>query len=191
MGILILTYIFLALSRLITDFYDRVVTPGISKITDKNSVVLKSDYVKLQEVIKNLESRLEQERLLKVSAVNEKDQIDKKLVEVIASSKVPLTIGEVQEQVAEPTTSTNAIFIDPLFTKVMNKINKEWSPAMFDKIIDHILNHKLISDSDNLKYLQRVNIVEFNLPGVGGNYYNLTEEGRLFLQYYNRNSSDE
>ena len=191
MGILILTYIFLALSRLITDFYDKVVTPGISRVTDKSSIVLKSEYLKLQDVIKNLESRLEEERLLKVAAVNERDQIDAKFVEFIASSKLPVTAREVQEQVAEPSPSTHPVSVDTLFTKVINKINKEWTPAMFNKIIDSILNSKLISDSDFVKYLQRVNLIVFHSSGGGGNYYDLTEEGKEFLQYYNRNISDD
>jgi len=53
LAVLILTYILLSISRLVTDTQERIIVPMISKWTDKSSVVLKTEYVKLQEVIKS------------------------------------------------------------------------------------------------------------------------------------------
>jgi hypothetical protein len=82
MGVLILTYTLLSLSRLVTDAYERIVIPVISKLTDRSSVVLKSEYVILQEVVKKLEVRLEEERLAKVAAQTERDSVDAKLIQM-------------------------------------------------------------------------------------------------------------
>ena len=80
--VLILTYLLLSISRYVTDIYERMVIPKISKWTDKSSVVLKSDYILLEEGIKQLRLRLEEERLAKVAAQSERDQIDTKLTEL-------------------------------------------------------------------------------------------------------------
>ena len=46
-GLLILTYLLLSISRLIVNLSDKRITPWIYKITDSNSIVLKSEYERI------------------------------------------------------------------------------------------------------------------------------------------------
>jgi len=61
--VLLVTYILLTLSRLLTEFYDKVIVPKIAQITDASSVVLKTKYSALEDAFKLLEKRYEDERL--------------------------------------------------------------------------------------------------------------------------------
>ncbi|PHR74512.1 MAG: hypothetical protein COA67_00075 [Lutibacter sp.] len=61
-GVLILTFALINLSRLIINFFEKIVTPKIYEITDKNSVVLKETYNQLKSEMDILESKLEKER---------------------------------------------------------------------------------------------------------------------------------
>lgn len=79
--ILIASYFLLNLSRLIINFFEKVVTPIVYKLTDKGSIVLKSDYDKSNREIERLEKRLDEERGLRVKAQNEYEVNEKKLEE--------------------------------------------------------------------------------------------------------------
>ena len=52
--VLIITYFLLNLSRLIVNFYEKKITPYIFKITDSSSIVLKSEYEKLESRVGEL-----------------------------------------------------------------------------------------------------------------------------------------
>ncbi len=61
-GLLILTYLLLAISRLITNFSEKQITPWIYKITDSKSIVLKETYENLRIENTQIEAKLEKER---------------------------------------------------------------------------------------------------------------------------------
>lgn len=61
-GILVLTYILLNISRFIVNLSEKQLTPWIYKITDSNSIVLKSVYEATRTERDELQTRLDQER---------------------------------------------------------------------------------------------------------------------------------
>lgn len=96
--ILSVTYLFLGVSRFISDFYNKVVIAEIVGFIDKNAVVLRSKYLEQQEIIENLELKLETERLAKVTAQKERDTSDEKLSAFITKRLDNDESGTVQKQ---------------------------------------------------------------------------------------------
>lgn len=183
LAVLILTYILLSVSRLVTDTQERIVIPIISKWTDKSSVVLKTEYVKLQELIKLLEIRLEEERQAKSLIQNERDLLDKKVLELGS----PISEDEYYEQrIPEPNQVINNNG-DNAFIRVSNKALNEWGKESFNNTINRILNgYVLSSDTEDVKTLLR----ELLIVTDGGDTYKLTERGIDFLAYWNEISAN-
>jgi hypothetical protein len=81
--VLVLTYVMLSISRLITDTQEKIVVPQISKlVAGKTYIVLKKDYDTVVELTKDLYARVDEERLAKVAAQNERDESDKKYLNI-------------------------------------------------------------------------------------------------------------
>lgn len=178
--VLLLTYILLALSRLLTEFYDKVIVPQIAKITDKSSVVLKTKHKELEEAFKLLEKRYEDERLAKVAAQNERDESDRKLVSLSGNS------------VANPYEDKQADIIPASFTRVANKAQQSWTVEKFNNYLTSIANGSIMQTKDEImRVLLRENfITPKGRSGADGKDYKLTDEGMAFLKYWNDISDD-
>ena len=62
---LIGSYLLLNLSRLIINLYEKKLTPWIYRITDKNSIVLKTDLEKAQQEVDRLTKKYEDEKKIR------------------------------------------------------------------------------------------------------------------------------
>ncbi len=71
--VLISTYVLMSLSRLIISFFEKVVTPKISQITDKSSIVLKSDYNNVQLELERLELKVQEEKANRIRIQNDNE----------------------------------------------------------------------------------------------------------------------
>jgi hypothetical protein len=183
MVVLLVTYIFLAISRLLTDSYDKLLLPQIAKVTDKSSVVLKSEYTALQEAFKLLEGRLEEERLAKVSAQKERDSTEERLIAALSN----LNIQNSSSNNANLQTAPSS------FIRVSTKAKRVWTTAKFNNYLTNINNGTLLQSGDDImKTLIRENFI---VPGgrstSSGQDYKLTEEGMAFLKYWNDLAEDE
>jgi hypothetical protein len=76
--VLMVSYFLLYLSRLIINFFENIVAPFVYKITDKSSVVLKTNYELLKTEKDQLNDRLESERKSRVSLQNELENLESK-----------------------------------------------------------------------------------------------------------------
>lgn len=85
-AVLVVSFFLLNLSRLITNFYEKRITPWIYKITDSNSVVLKSDFELLKKDRDNISDKLNLEREQKLKYQGEIEILEK----VIAAEKLQL-----------------------------------------------------------------------------------------------------
>lgn len=171
--VLIFTYILLIISRFITDFYDKIAIPFISEITDKSSVVLKVEYVALQDVIKKLELRLEEERLAKITAQNERDQADKKLIET-----VPTTIASIP---AEDNSG---------FERIRKELIEMDEADNMNLTIEYIQNGNGVKINDTIvRKLLREDLINRTKETFGSGYggYTFTTEGKKFVRYWNSN----
>ncbi|RBQ05847.1 hypothetical protein [Pedobacter miscanthi] len=178
--VLVITYILLALSRLLTEFYDKMVVPKIAKITDKSSIVLKSKYNELEEAFKLLEKRYEEERLAKVAAQNERDTSDTKLLEYMSKPSESTELESIPSSVPAS------------FTRVSNKARQTWTPEKFNNFLTNITNGALMNTSDEImKVLLRENfITPAGRSATTGKDYKLTDEGMAFLKYWNNMADD-
>lgn len=75
---LIGSYLLLNISRLIINLYEKKLTPWIYKLTDKNTVVLKTDYDKLKTQFTSLSKRYDDEKKKRIDLANENEELEKK-----------------------------------------------------------------------------------------------------------------
>lgn len=80
---LVISYLLLNFSRLIINFYEKKITPWIYQITDKNSVVLKRDFDKLQGENDRLSEKYESEKKRRIILATENEELEKKYWELI------------------------------------------------------------------------------------------------------------
>lgn len=184
--VLLFTYSMLTVSRLITDTQERMLLPLISKWTDKTSVVLKTEHAALQEVVKQLGARVEEERLAKVAAQVERDSIDKQLLEMRQSNQPPVvsedssTAAEVERPALDLRQSD--------FKRIAEQIQPLGSNYI-NKAVNDILNGDSVSKTNELvKVFLREGLIKVNRQeSVNSNSYVMTENGSSFLVYWNQN----
>lgn len=177
LGVLVSTYILLTLSRLLTDYYERVVIPWVSKVTDKSTVVLKVEYNKVLEEVKRLEGRLEEERLAKFTAQNERDSADERLAKIKLSHNTEESSIAVEEGVSEDD-----------FSRIANKLGASLGSDTFNSIIDTVLAVRPIAkDNESIKLLLREGILKLSQGATDGfAYYSITDYGQNFIKYWNK-----
>jgi len=171
--VLVSTYCMLTLGRLITDTYDKFVLPYLSKITDKSSIVLKTEYKALEEVVKQLEIRLEEERLAKVGAQTERDRVDKALSTLIKQKSTNLD--------------------DSIYRTVANELRTASREEYVDQTFEYIEANKSISKNSVVikRFIDEdyVNIKRTDLNDKERAFYELTEEGSNFQDFWLRSGS--
>ena len=181
MAVLVSTYLFLALSRLLTDSYDKIVLPWIAKITDKSSVVLKTEYLALQDVVKQLEGRLEEERLIKVTAQNERDNSDKRLIEA-------LTMSEKSRTIENPDDKDMDKALHQRLLRIVKRID-DWGIEQYQQFIDLILDGNSFGTENSfvemISVLKREGFIYMSENRDPYRTYSLTKDGEALLAYTN------
>lgn len=171
--ILTTTYVLLNISRLIVNFFDKMVTPEVYKITDKSSVVLKTLYNEKIKKIDELESKVQSERDLRLKAQNENEQLENRIKELL-TPKSKLTIKKVNESSSQ---RTNVSKKTSLLSK---KLINEKKDELFESVASDILNATPMDKT-------QAHLKEFTTLGLikpGNNYYadeyyfSLTQSGR-------------
>ena len=189
LGVLILTYVLLGISRYLTETYERRLVPKISEWTDETSVVLKVDFVKLQEVIKQLELRLEEERILKVAAQNERDEAYSKLIKLQSPSLREDSESSGNELVDIYKNAKSELLPDKekVFNRIASSIVEITTVDDFNETISKVLSNALFSKKGKLiSLLLRellIKIVRENNSETA--YFTMTDEGLKFLSYWN------
>jgi hypothetical protein len=169
-GVLITTYLLLGLSRLIGNLYHKLLIPWVYYITDKGSIVEKSEYNILLERIKVLDERVEVERLAKVSAQNERDLSDQKLSTMINDRQ------SVQQ-------STFTFEEEDLYNKAL--ASSTWQ-RMSDIIIDVRRGMRIDHNDPTISLLLKHNLIKpTTVGGSNAKVYKFTEEGDKFVLWFN------
>ena len=177
MLVLLTTYFFLAISRMLTETYDKIVVPLIARLTDKSSVVLKTDFIALQDLVKRLEARLEEERLAKVAAQTERDSIDKRFGELQTSLATLKQYSNGERQEVIPNS----------YKRLANKAKDIWTSHRFNDLIADINSNSLLSKDDEIiKALLVESLIEPSGRSSGDRQgYKFTDVGFEFLTYWN------
>jgi len=170
--ILISTYILLNLSRLVVNFFDKMITPKVYEITDKSSVILKDTHNEVIYNIELLESKVQSERELRLKAQNENEQLENRIKELLSPN------GKEETSKTKKGTTSNTKVRDK--TKLLSsKLQKEDKVDLFESVAADILNGiPILKDQEHIRELTTLGLIK---PGnyVRDNRYNfsLTQSG--------------
>jgi hypothetical protein len=165
-GILIITYLFLAISRFLANYFENVIIPRIHKMTKGKIVTAETHQSSLNRIL-FLETKMEEERKLKNEAISDRDELEKRLYN---SQKIDNNTKNEFIDYRNTIDSANSIFGKNNFEKTLLSISKGESFESNNAIIDLLLKHGLIE-----------------LTRRGGSsfyYYKFTKAGIDFTKQY-------
>ena len=154
--VLIGSLILLSLSRLIVNFFEKIVTPRIYKLTDESSIVLKQDFEVMREESLRFEKKFELEREARLKLQNEYEQLETRLGQVLQKNN-----SEKEEPKTKVRNSENAL------RKILDDKEKRES---FKKMVDIVLNKRHVRDNDMTDLMLRLNLVEKGNTDFNGVY---------------------
>lgn len=160
-GVLIITYALLNLTRLILNFSDKVVAPFVYKITDKSSIVLKSDYQQLEELRQHFEDKYESERKARLLLRDELEKSEIKLTKT--EPKKPKVIGEINRK----------------RTVFENLIKSKNNLAQFKEMVDIVSNSIAVKENPAIKTSLKYNLITKARSTQSGYKYSYTQDGEL------------
>jgi hypothetical protein len=164
--VLIGSYILLNFSRLIVNFFEKVITPLMYKWTDKSSIVLKKDYDILCTEKERFEKKYELERETRLKLQDEYEKLEIKL------------------RTKEQPKPTNGKQPDRKFSRYSELIKDPKNLDAFNKMTDVVLNKRFVEDNDITNLMLRFNLVEKGGKDYNGRYsYSLTPEGQKLREY--------
>jgi hypothetical protein len=164
--VLIGSYILLNFSRLIVNFFEKVITPLMYKWTDRSSIVLKKDYLILSTEKERFEKKYELERETRLKLQDEYEKLE-----------IKLRTKEQQKPI-------NGKQPEKKSTKYSELIKDQKNLEAFNKMTDVILNKRHVSDSETTDLMLRLNLVEKGDSDFNGRYsYALTPEGQKLREY--------
>lgn len=177
-GLLVLTYILLNISRLIVNFFDKKLTPWIYKITDDNSIVLKTEYDRVRLERDDLQTRLDLEResksRLEIRIKNLEQEI-LNISEVKVKSISEKNIGDNSKSI------NNENNINTLLSKLKQKdlVTEFTKLAVLINKGDYVSNDYLAKD-----YFIEMGLITFRSNHFDGysKSYNLTQDGEDLLR---------
>lgn len=163
-GVLFITYFLLNMSRLIVNFYEKMVSPWIYKVTDKSSVVLKSTYKQLEKERDSLEQRLEEERERRIQVQNELDKAEERLN--ASSNSKPVSKNEIEEGIFK--LIENEISISE-FRTILYSINKGTGIDVDNDAINFLLRLNYVVQGPS----RSANTAIFKFTGAGEEFIRL------------------
>lgn len=179
--ILVVTYTFLNVSRLIINFFEKKITPKVYELTDKSSVVLRYDYEQIKAHVNELEARVEKERDLRLKTQKENDSLEARIKDLLSDS--------------EPTIS-NTKEINPEFIgiEILRKLKRENKFKRFMDYSVNILHSEAIDKDEYSNEFISLGLMEpsggsvhsndgvqynFSLTSLGSQLYNLGIQERI------------
>ena len=144
--VLICSYVLINLARLIINFFEKIVTPVVYKITDKSSIVLKTEYDTIIEKNKKLETKLEEERANRIRQQNEYENLEKRYFEVINTKKAPTDL------LSEITSSESSTVVkNDKAKKIYELLEKEGLLGQYKTSCSDVLNKISINEDAAIK----------------------------------------
>ncbi|MCG8732907.1 hypothetical protein [Tenacibaculum finnmarkense] len=186
--VLIISYIFLNFSRLIINFFDKKITPWVYKVTDKNSIVLKSDYKILEAERDLLIIKVKEEREAKLKAQNEINTLEEKLKKSMLDAVI---IDDDEIKIEDLSTDNNLANIDLLknnFESDYLKFKESELFGVFERIARNIRNTgnfpKGIKEIIKEKYIHFDIVTEIHEDDNRNYIHSLTEKGKYYWKCF-------
>lgn len=171
-GVLISTYFLLNLSRLIINFYEKKVTPLIYKITDKNSIILRTEYLIIKKERDDLLKKYDLEREQIIKLQNEIERLEQKIVKLQEVQKSKEKETSVVNEQQDYSQILRNIIIDLTEKNILN---------IFDKLEDFVNNKRHIRFSDehqkSVNYLLKLGLFRVVDNNTNGSLYEFTDLG--------------
>lgn len=168
--VLITTYFLLNLSRLIVNFYEKIITPWIYKITDKSSIVLKSNYDILYS---------EKERMLKKLESEKEEKLK-------LESEIALLENKIKSFNEKESISKDEITIEN--DKLVKLLKEKGYLEDFERLIYNINSDVWVDLDDSIRYFVTSGLIESISTRSGGiRKYKFTDKGLEFQEYYRGN----
>ncbi len=170
-AVLTCSYILINVSRLIINFFEKIVTPIVYKITDKSSIVLKTEFDSIMAKNKKLEERLEEERSNRIRQQNEYEDLEKRYYEVLNAKRAPTNVK------AEIKTSKTSA--PSKAQKTYEMLEKENLLDTYNKLCSEILNKVGLPGDDHTvkKFVTMGLFVKQTHVGSGKYHYTLSNIG--------------
>ncbi|MES2864028.1 MAG: hypothetical protein V4666_07915 [Bacteroidota bacterium] len=159
--VLISTYVLMSLSRLIISFFEKVVTPKISQITDKSSIVLKSDYNNVQLELERLELKVQEEKANRIRIQNDNEILERRVLDLLT----PNASSTEQDDVTRKPLNDKAI-------KIFNKLTKEDNIEKYNKMVSIILSdYTLKKDDESIQEFINLGLIRPTGNHQGNGHY--------------------
>ncbi len=148
--LLVITYIFINLSRLIINFFEKKITPLMYKWTDENSIVLKTVYENSVNERRQLEKRLEDEREAKLKLQGNYDRLESRMAEYLTKPA-----NENQDANGQENSISNS-----KLDLILKKFKKEQKVEKFEKVAAAILNNRAMNrDDEHIKEFAALGLI--------------------------------
>jgi hypothetical protein len=144
-----------------------MITPKISEMTDKSSVVLKTVHDETHKRIESLESRVQSERELRLKTQNENEELENRIKELLDSK----TKKEIEK---------NPKIVVNTKTKLLSdKLIKEKKVELFENVASDILNgYSILKDQEHITEFTNLGLIKpGNYKGDRRYTYSLTQSG--------------
>lgn len=162
-GILIITYLFLGLSRLLSNYFENVLVPFIYSLS-KGKTVTGEVHQQTLEQVDRWKVRFEEERKSKIELEEERDELEKRLKQSIEPENILK-----DENFAEIINIARSRFTKEDLEKTLLGVSKKYGFPSDDNVIDFLLK-------DNLIELDRRSGTNF--------YYRFSARGNRFKEQY-------
>jgi hypothetical protein len=169
--VLISTYFLLNLSRLIINFYEKIITPWIYKITDKSSIVLKKDFEKSEYEKEKIQIKFESEREKRIRLESEIEQLEGRIKELM-SNKTSAT----------DTQETELNEIDKTIKLIKNKGYLE----IFESLIYSISADDWVTEEEAHRFFVTIGLISVKQKSSDERLYGFTERGNELANYYRK-----
>jgi hypothetical protein len=171
--IIINSYILINLTRLISNFFEKVITPNVYSLSDKSSIVLKTEYDKLKQEKEKLENKFEEERQNRLRIQSDYDKLETKLKEQLSSSNIKSDNLTIQQKISNPTDESKII-------KITDRLTSEGKLPQFIKYVSNSLNKiPMVKNEPHLSEFVTLGLFEIT-NHYGNDKYNyiLTDLGK-------------
>jgi hypothetical protein len=184
-GLLVLTYTLISISRLIVNLFDKKLTPWIYKISDFDSLVTKDYYDKVRKERNELELKLGREQETKGKLHREISQLEDQLQEYFsaASEREAIEDGEENKDVKS---NQNDILADEESNVLFEKIK---SKNLGGKYLETVLSIQkgqgwLYRDDNDIKYFTKLGLLDYLESDSQDNSikYNVSKTGENVLR---------
>lgn len=173
---MVVSYIFVNISRGITLFFDKHVTPNLYRLIDKSKIVLREELEQEKKKSELFQTKYEDERKRRGELEIERDELEKKNIE-LAGRDNNTWVGDGSDLKGSEEDRFNRLFYERL-------IERRFSDE-FDKNIPIIKEGDYVLGTDLANELFKNDLLQLSKPIASNNHFKFSKKGLAFCNYFN------